>query len=400
MQDTPDPSQDVPEDSAPVEKIPRPGNNLPLQLTSFVGRGGEMAEGEALLSDHRLLTLTGPGGSGKTRLALAVASGMVEGFEDGVWLGELASLSDPDLVAQAVASVLEVRETPGSSIAASLVQLGQLLVMHEGDLERVEGLRAEAETLRSEPLRPSQAAYLVMFTALASWYGRDDEQAFSLFDEGLSLFRNLGTLQGAAFCLGSMGFIVLARDDFARAGTIFEEALQTLRVLRDRVGIFHCLLGAASVASLRGETVRAARLWGAAEALGETAAVPLIPMIRSNYDHEGYLDTARSRLGEEAFEAAWAEGRAMSPEQAVEYAFEEPQQPEESQSPAAYPAGLSAREVEVLRLVAQGLTNARIAEELFISPNTVNRHLNSIYHKLGVSSRAAATRFATEHHLA
>ena len=319
MQDTPDPSQDVPEDSAPVEKIPRPGNNLPLQLTSFVGHGREMAEAEALLSDHRLLTLTGPGGSGKTRLAHAVASGMVEGFEDGVWLVELASLSDPDLVAQAVASVLEVRETPGSSIAASLVQLGQLLLMHEGDLERVEGLRAEAETLRSEPLQPSQAAYLVMFTALASWYGRDDEQAFSLFDEGLSLFRNLGNLQGAAFCLGSMGFIVLARDDFARAGTIFE--------------------------------------------------------------------------------AAWAEGRAMSPEQAVEYALEESQQPEESQSPAAYPAGLSAREVEVLRLVARGMTNAQAARELYISPHTVNAHLGSVYHKIGSSTRAEAAHFASEHGL-
>lgn len=56
--------------------------------------------------------------------------------------------------------------------------------------------------------------------------------------------------------------------------------------------------------------------------------------------------------------------------------------------------------MEVLKLVAWGLTNAQIARELFISPNTVNRHLNSIYHKLGVSSRAAATRFASEHRLA
>ena len=93
----------------------------------------------------------------------------------------------------------------------------------------------------------------------------------------------------------------------------------------------------------------------------------------------------------------------MSPEQAIDYALEgqAPQQEDEAPAPpAAYPANLSAREVEVLTLVAQGLTNARIAEELFISPNTVNRHLNSIYHKLGVSSRAAATRFATEHNLA
>ena len=65
----------------------------------------------------------------------------------------------------------------------------------------------------------------------------------------------------------------------------------------------------------------------------------------------------------------------------------------------AYPAGLTTREVEVLRLVAAGLTDAQVAEHLVISVRTVNKHLTSIYNKLGVSSRAAATRFAVEHHL-
>ncbi|HET8632491.1 MAG TPA: LuxR C-terminal-related transcriptional regulator, partial [Thermomicrobiales bacterium] len=68
--------------------------------------------------------------------------------------------------------------------------------------------------------------------------------------------------------------------------------------------------------------------------------------------------------------------------------------------PAAYPAGLSAREVEVLRLVAEGLTDAQVAERLFLSPRTVGQHLRSVYNKLGVSSRLAATRFALEHGLA
>jgi len=67
---------------------------------------------------------------------------------------------------------------------------------------------------------------------------------------------------------------------------------------------------------------------------------------------------------------------------------------------ANYPAGLSAREVEVLRLVAQGLTNEQIAEQLVISYRTVTTHLNSIYTKLAVNSPSAATRFAVEHHLA
>jgi DNA-binding CsgD family transcriptional regulator len=107
------------------------------------------------------------------------------------------------------------------------------------------------------------------------------------------------------------------------------------------------------------------------------------------------VDALRSRLEEEAFREAWSEGRAMGMERAVGYAL----QPRGPSAPTALPAGLSAREVEVLRLVANGMTNAQVARELFISPNTVNRHLNSIYAKLGASSRAAAARFAAEHHL-
>jgi DNA-binding CsgD family transcriptional regulator len=67
--------------------------------------------------------------------------------------------------------------------------------------------------------------------------------------------------------------------------------------------------------------------------------------------------------------------------------------------PTPYPAGLSAREVEILRLLAGGLTYAEIAQELIISPHTVNAHLRTIYGKLGVTSRSAATRFAVEQHL-
>ena len=99
----------------------------------------------------------------------------------------------------------------------------------------------------------------------------------------------------------------------------------------------------------------------------------------------------------------------MTPEQAMEYALSKEEEPAPSPpasatttlaSPSSFPAGLSAREAEVLELVAKGLTNNQVADELFISPRTINRHLTSIYHKLGVSSRAAATRFALEHDLA
>ena len=70
-----------------------------------------------------------------------------------------------------------------------------------------------------------------------------------------------------------------------------------------------------------------------------------------------------------------------------------------AKTPAGYPAGLTVREVQVLCLVAQGLSDSQVAEQLVISPRTVNWHLTSIYSKLGVSSRSAATRYAIEHKL-
>jgi predicted ATPase/class 3 adenylate cyclase len=91
-------------------------NNLPLQLTSFVGREEEIAEVERLLGQTRLLTLTGPGGSGKSRLALRVAAELLPRFRDGSYLVDLAPVTDPALVPDAVANALGVPEVAGRSI--------------------------------------------------------------------------------------------------------------------------------------------------------------------------------------------------------------------------------------------------------------------------------------------
>ena len=97
-------------------------NNLPQQLTSFIGREKEIAEIKGLLATTRLLTLTGSGGCGKTRLALQVAADGLESSADGVWLVELAALADPGLVPQAVASVLGLREERGAPLTQTLVE--------------------------------------------------------------------------------------------------------------------------------------------------------------------------------------------------------------------------------------------------------------------------------------
>lgn len=96
-------------------------NNLPAQMTTFIGRGPEMAAVAGLLNQTRLLTLTGAAGAGKTRLALQVAADQLDRYADGVWLVELAPLVDPALVPQRAAAALRLREQPGRSIMDILV---------------------------------------------------------------------------------------------------------------------------------------------------------------------------------------------------------------------------------------------------------------------------------------
>ena len=112
---------DLPADFPPLKTLDILSNNLPVQLTTFVGREREIEYVKDALAQTRLLTLTGAGGSGKTRLAIQVAAELIEQFEKGVWLVELAPLADPALVVQAVATTFQVREAAGRSLLDLLV---------------------------------------------------------------------------------------------------------------------------------------------------------------------------------------------------------------------------------------------------------------------------------------
>jgi predicted ATPase/class 3 adenylate cyclase len=112
---------DLPADFPPLRTPGASPNNLPAPLTSFIGRAQELAELSHLLSAGRLLTLTGPGGTGKTRLALRLASDELEAFPDGAWFVELAALGDPTLLTHTVAAALSVQDAQGRSTHDVLV---------------------------------------------------------------------------------------------------------------------------------------------------------------------------------------------------------------------------------------------------------------------------------------
>ncbi len=115
---------DLPAEFSPLRSLDNPilPNNLPQQLTSFIGRGKESADIRSLLSKTRLLTLTGSGGCGKTRLSLQVAADVLEDYADGVWLIELAALAEPALVTQTLAQTLGLREEAGRSLLQTLIE--------------------------------------------------------------------------------------------------------------------------------------------------------------------------------------------------------------------------------------------------------------------------------------
>lgn len=138
-------------DFPPLRSLEIPPHNLPLQVTSFVGRGGELAEVRSLLTQTRLLTLLGPGGIGKTRLSLQAAVEALQDHPDGVWLVELAPLTDGRLVAQAAATVLGIKEEAGLPLleaVSKFVKDRQLLVI----LDNCEHLRHSCAELAARLL--------------------------------------------------------------------------------------------------------------------------------------------------------------------------------------------------------------------------------------------------------
>jgi predicted ATPase/class 3 adenylate cyclase/DNA-binding CsgD family transcriptional regulator len=290
-------------------------------------------------------------------------------------------------------------------IAHSLEELANLLFVSQGDQARIRSLLEEGLALSKEiGYKDAIAGYFSLSGKLALSQG-DVATAHSLFEECLRLLREMGDRVCIAESLSLMAKVVTLQGNYTAARTLYEESLALAREIGNK-DIAFCLEGLAGVVVAQGEPAWAVQLWGAAQALREAIGVPIPPVYHAEY--EQMVATARTQLGEKAFATAWAQGRMMTPEQALTQqgpVMMLTAAPAESwtdlPAPKAltYPDGLTAREVEVLRLVAQGLTNEQVAKELVISPRTVDTHLTSIYGKIGVSSRSAATRYAMEHHL-
>jgi predicted ATPase/class 3 adenylate cyclase/DNA-binding CsgD family transcriptional regulator len=289
--------------------------------------------------------------------------------------------------------------------ALSLVLLG-LVLLFQGDLAQAYERLEESRAVSSEVGYKRNIGLSIFYLGLVAFQQGDVAAARLLLEESLVLFKEVGERGRIAEAFFVQGFISISQGDYAAARAVLEESLNISKKLDYKWDTVACLEGLAAVVALQGEPVRAVWFMSAAQVLRETIGTPLPSLFQA--PHELTIASVRTQLGEQAFDAAWAEGRTMTPEQALAVrgsmtmptmAQAEPSTVPHATKGATYPDGLTTREVEVLRLVAQGLTDAQVAEQLVISPRTVNWHLTSIYSKLGVSSRSAATRYAIEHTL-
>jgi predicted ATPase/class 3 adenylate cyclase len=150
----------LPNNFPPLRSLEMTPNNLPAQVTSFIGRTRELAEAKQLLGTTRLLTFTGSGGTGKTRLSLQTAAEVLDQFPHGVWLIELATVSDPALVPETIANALDVREEHGRSLLDTLLnalRARQLLLL----LDNCEHLVAACAQTAASVLRRCPAVKIL-----------------------------------------------------------------------------------------------------------------------------------------------------------------------------------------------------------------------------------------------
>jgi predicted ATPase/DNA-binding CsgD family transcriptional regulator len=298
-------------------------------------------------------------------------------------------------------------------LAETLFALARLLATAPGDQQdsrTAQSLCEECLLLFDSLGDRRMVARVLMVQGQLAFEQRDYATARRLIQEGLPILQALKDRRYTVGSLLILGTIEAAQGNIAQGLLLCNEALLQLREMGDirEMGykgfIMACLLQLATGIAVQGQAVLAARILGALAALG-TLDAPPFPFSRASYEYT--VAMTRAQVGEEPFAVAWHEGRAMTLDEALVLPEPAPQHqpatgplvPLQTPAPTTLPDELTAREVEVLRLLAQGLSNAQMAERLVISPRTIHAHIRSIYSKLSLTSRVAATRYAIDHHL-
>jgi DNA-binding CsgD family transcriptional regulator/tetratricopeptide (TPR) repeat protein len=297
----------------------------------------------------------------------------------------------------------------------SLTQLGNVAMM-EGNYAEARRLHEEGLVIKRREGDMEGIGHSLHSLANIARREGDYAEARRLNEETLGIARELGNKQGIAYSLRDLGNVECEQGDYEGARKSLRESLAMFRELENLMPTVECLIGIARVSTHIRQAEYAARLLGAAHTTLEATEGQLDPPDRAAFERD--LGRLRAQLSEEAFTVAWEYGKTLTLEEAIALALEEsPTASPTSSLMAGAPAtraalkpeggptfvssesALTPREIEVLQLVAAGLTNPGIASHLNLSIGTVQTHMSSIFSKVNVNTRAAAVRYAFEHSL-
>jgi predicted ATPase/DNA-binding CsgD family transcriptional regulator len=334
-------------------------------------------------------------------------------------LGLTKVASDQGMYASAIEQAEEafaLFETLGDQqgMLMALVRLARVCYLSGVYAARARSLAEQALALSRAVGFQQFSAYALSLLGLLALQRGEESLAHAHLEEALRLQTELWHQHGIAWAMYDLAGWHLTERDYAAARPLYEEGCQRSLAVGDQLLVASCLEGVAAalvgqerVDRSNADMVCAIQVWGTAASIREAIGAPIPPVQRAANEH--FLAQARARVSEHAFRSAWEQGRRMAPEEAVALHTSTSMSASHLSSPAptgvppkqpvTSPDGLTPREVEVLHLLAGGLTNHQIAERLVVSLPTVKTHVASIFTKLEVNSRSAATRYAIEHHL-
>jgi DNA-binding CsgD family transcriptional regulator len=296
------------------------------------------------------------------------------------WQGDMAAAR-----AAADASLESAPELGGLAASLGHFALGNVALV-AGDVETA--LNATAAAWEQGSFAPGLAAHLRPFNALAALAGRDLIVARRWADDAVATATGWALLARA---LSTRARVAIAQGEPEQAERDAHDALASIRggfslIVSDTLECLGALAGDA------GSHREAARLFGAADSVRQRMGAVRFKVWDADY--EASLAVVRDALGQQDFDSAWAEGALLSTEEAIAYA--QRGRGERKRASSGW-GSLTPTELDVVRLVSEGLGNKDIATRLFVSPRTVQTHLTHVYTKLGLSSRVQLVQEAARH---